>query len=111
MVVPKNNGSVHISADLKALNQSVIREIHPILRADEILAQMNGTTHFTKLDANGGFWQIHLCAKSRLLATFLTPYGRFCFSKLPFGISSAPELFQKNELFVSRVRRSPLPGR
>ena len=39
MVVPKNNGSVHIFADLKALNQSVIREIHPILRADEILAR------------------------------------------------------------------------
>ena len=95
MVVPKNNGSVHICADLKALNQNVIREIHPILRADEILAQMNGATHFTKLDANGGFWEIHLRAKSRLLTTFLTPYERFCFSKLPFDIYSAPQMIQK----------------
>ena len=75
-----------------------MREIHPIPRVDEILAQMNGAAYFTKLDANSGFWH----AESRLLTTFLTPYGRFCFNKLPFGISSAPELFQKrmNSLLV-----------
>ena len=39
VVVPKNNGSVRICVDLKALNQSVLREIHPISRVDEILAQ------------------------------------------------------------------------
>ena len=33
--------------------------------------------------------------KSRLLTTFITPFGRYCFNKLPFGISSAPEHFQK----------------
>ena len=31
---------------------------------------------------------------SRLLTTFLTPFGRFCYNKLPFGIASAPEHFQ-----------------
>ena len=75
---------------------------------DEISLQMNGAPHFTKLDANSGFWQIPVCAKSRLLTTFLTSYGRFCFNKLPFGISSTLELFQKNEQFVSWVRRNPL---
>ena len=50
---------------------------------------------FSKLDANSGFWQIPLTEESRLLTTFITPYGRYCFNKLPFGISSAPEHFQK----------------
>ena len=95
VVVPKNNGSVRICVDLKPLNQSVMRETHPIPRVDEILAQMAGAIYFTKLDANSGFWQIPLSSESRLLTTFLTPYGRYCFNKLPFGISSAPELFQK----------------
>ncbi len=48
-----------------------------------------------KLDANSGFWQIPLSEQSRLLTTFVTPSGRYCFNKLPFGISSVPELFQK----------------
>ena len=50
---------------------------------------------FTKLDANSGFWQIPLSEDSCLLTTFITPLGRFCFNKLPFGTSSAPELLQK----------------
>jgi hypothetical protein len=46
------------------------------------------------LDANSGFWQIPLAEQSRSLTTF-TPFGRYQFNKLPFGISSAPELFQR----------------
>ena len=46
-------------------------------------------------DANSGHWQIPLVEKSRQFTTFITSFSRFCFSKLPFGISSAPELFQK----------------
>jgi len=49
---------------------------------------------FRKLDANAGFWQIRLSKESSLLTTFKTPYGRFCFNRLPFGITSAPEFFQ-----------------
>ena len=50
---------------------------------------------FSKLDANSGFWQIPLAQESRPLMTFITPFGRYWFNKLPFGISSAPELFQR----------------
>ena len=62
---------------------------------DETLAQLSGAKVFTKLDANSGFWQIPLSEQSRLLTTFIIPMGRFCFNKLPFRISSAPEHFQK----------------
>ena len=48
-----------------------------------------------KLDANSGFWQIPLSRKSRPLTTFITPFGRYWFNKMPIGISSAPEHFQK----------------
>ena len=49
------------------------------------------TRIFSKLDANSGFWQIPLSKQSKLLTTFITPYGQYCFNKMPFGISSAPE--------------------
>ena len=63
---------------------------------DETLAQLAGAKIFSKLDANSGFWQIPLAKPSRLLTTFITPYGRYCFNKLPFGLSSAREHFQKH---------------
>ena len=93
--VPKRSGKVRICVDLKPLNQNVLREIHPIPKVDDILAQLSGAKIFSKLDANSGFWQIPLTEKSKLLTTFVTPWGRYCFNKLPFGISSAPEVFQK----------------
>ena len=48
-----------------------------------------------KLDAASGFHQIPLDEESRLLTGFITPFGRFSFKRLPFGISSAPENFQR----------------
>ena len=95
VVVPKKSGAVRICVDLKALNENVLRETHPILKVDDTLAQLTGATIFSKLDANSGFWQIPLSDKSKLLTTFITPFGQYAFNKLPFSISSAPELFQK----------------
>ncbi len=77
--------------DLKPLNESVLREPHPI----DVLGMLAGAKKFTKLDANSGFWQIPLSKESHHLTTFITPFGRYHFNKLPFGISCAPELFQQ----------------
>ena len=106
VVVPKKDKIVRICVDLKPLNTSVLRETHPLPKVDDTLAQLTGAKVFSKLDANSGFWQIPLAEKSRHLTTFITPFGRFCFNKMPFGISSAPEHFQKrmNEIL------SGLPG-
>jgi transposase InsO family protein len=95
VVVPKKQGSLRICVDLKPLNENVLREIHPLPKVEDLLAQLAGAKVFSKLDANSGFWQIPLVKSSRLLTTFVTPFGRYCFNKLPFGISSAPEYFQK----------------
>ena len=74
---------------------SVLHEVHPLPKVDETLAQLSGANVDTKLDANRGFWKIPLPKQSRLLTTFITPMRRYCFNKLPFRISSAPEHFQK----------------
>ena len=62
-------------------------------KVDATLAQLTGAIMFSKLDANNGFWRIPLGTESRLLTTFITPYARFYFNKLPFGTCSAPKVF------------------
>ena len=101
VVVPKKSGAVRICVDLRALNANVLRETHPIPKVDDTLAQLTGAAVFSKLDAN---WQIPLSDESKLLTTFVTPFGRYTFNKLPFGISSAPELFQKR---MSKILEGP----
>jgi hypothetical protein len=93
VVVEKPNGDVRLCVDLTGLNAAVKREVHPMSSVDESLARLRGSKVFTKLDANSGFWQMPLSEESRPYTTFLTPFGRFWFNRLPFGITSAPEIF------------------
>ena len=64
-------------------------------KVDDSIAVLGDSRIFSQLDANSGFWQINLSETSRELTTFITPFGRFCFNRLPFGISSAPEIFSR----------------
>ena len=103
----KTNGKVRTCVDLTKLNKCVCRERHPLPAVDQTLEQLAGGKVFSTLDANLGFWQILLTPESSWLTTLITPFGRFCFHRLPFGITSAPltlthapamELTQTDEL-------------
>jgi len=77
VVVPKTNEAVRICIDIKPLNENVLREVHPFPKVETALTQLSGAKVFSKLDTNSGFWQIPLDPDSRLLTTFLTPFGRY----------------------------------
>ena len=100
VVTPKPNGKVRVCVDLTKLNEYVQRENHPLPSVDVTLGKLAGAKHFTKLDANSGFWQIKLSEGSKPLTTFIIPWGRYCFNVLPYGISSRSEKFQK---YMSRI--------
>ena len=93
VVVPKPQDNLMICVDLNRV-YGVRREHHQLPSVEQTLAQLAGAKIFTKLDANSGFWQIPLTPESSRLTTFIIPFGRFCFTRLPFGITSAPEHFQ-----------------
>ncbi|KAK3568444.1 hypothetical protein QTP86_007296 [Hemibagrus guttatus] len=92
--VLKPDNTVRICVDLTKLNSAVRREKFILPSVDHTLGQLGRAKIFTKIDANSGFWQIRLAEESQPLTTFITPFGRYSFKRLPFGISSAPELFQ-----------------
>ena len=91
----KKNGDVRICVDLGKLSKCIVRERFIIPSIDEMLPKLAGSKFFTTLDAHSGFYQILLDEESRNLTTFITPLGRFRFCRLPFGISSATERFQR----------------
>ena len=48
----------------------------------------------SKIDANSGFWTLPMDANSQLLTTFNMSWGRYCFTKMPFGLNQAQYFFQ-----------------
>ena len=60
VVVPKKSGAVRICMDFRPLNDNMLREVYPLPKVEETLAQLARATLFSKLDANSGFWQIPL---------------------------------------------------
>ena len=93
-VPKKNNDQPRICVDLQMLNKAVKREKYVLPTIDDILPKLTGAKVFSLLDAASGFWQIPLDTESAKLTTFITPFGRYYFNRLPFGITSAPEIFQ-----------------
>ncbi|XP_075526568.1 uncharacterized protein LOC142558304 [Dermacentor variabilis] len=95
VVVRKGDGSYRLCVDLTQLNKVVLRERHILPTVEQVLGLLGDATVFSKLDATASFHQVKLAEDSQELTTFITPYGRYCFCRLPFGITSAPEYFQK----------------
>ncbi|KAL6482004.1 hypothetical protein MHYP_G00100840 [Metynnis hypsauchen] len=94
-VLKPNKKEVRCCADLRKLNRAVKHEKNVLPTVEEILPRLVGSTVFTTLDAASGFYQIPLYEDSKKLTTFITPFGRYAFRRLPFGITSAPEIFQR----------------
>ena len=92
---------MRLCLDPKHLNKAIKRQHYPIRTAEEIFGRMKNPRIFSKLDCTSGYWQIKVDEKSSKLLCFNTPFGRYCFKRLPFGVHIASEIFQQKieELF------------
>ena len=95
VVVPKPDGDIRVCVDMRRANEAIERERHPIPTIEEVLHDLNGSTVFSKLDLKWGFHQVELETESRRITTFITHRGLFQYKRLMFGITSAPEKYQK----------------
>ena len=91
----KSDGSIRICLDPAKLNRSLKRCPHKIPTLEELNHRFSGAKYFSKLDAKAGYWSIILDQPSQLLTTFRTPLGRYCFCRLPFGLSVSQDIFQQ----------------
>ena len=101
VTIVKPNGSLRICIDPRDLNMAVKRDYYPMSTIDDIVTRMPNAKVFSVLDASSGFWQLKLDTPSAKLCTFNTPFGRYMFKRLPFGLSSSQDIFQRimSEMF------------
>lgn len=95
LVLVKRNDKIRICIDPIMLNSALKRPHYQIPTVNELLPELANAKIFSTVDAKSGFWQVKLDEQSSRLTTFWTPYGRYRWLRMPFGISPAPEIFQR----------------
>lgn len=95
VIVGKASGEPRICLDLRRVNEAVVRERFPMPVVEEYLARLGKGRVWSKLDIREAFHQVELAEDSRDITTFITSRGLFRFKRLPFGLVTAPEIFQR----------------
>lgn len=93
VVVLKRNGKIRVCIDPKPLNQALKRNHYPLPVIDNLLPELSKAKVFSVVDTKNGFWHIQLDTESSFLTTSGTPWGRYRWTRMPFGISPTPESF------------------
>ena len=97
-IVPilKGDGSIRICGDYKVtVNPVLLIDSYPLPRIEDLFASLSGGTIFSKLDLKHAYLQVPLDEESKKYTTINTSKGLFQYNRLPFGIASAPSLFQR----------------
>ena len=96
VVVRKANGSVRLCADFSTgLNDALATHQYPLPLPEDLFAKLNGGKLFAKIDLSDAYLQIEVDEVSRELLTINTHKGLFQYTRLPFGVKSAPAIFQQ----------------
>ena len=93
----KKNGQVRICGVYKlTLNQAAPIETYPLPLVDELFSKMSGAKFFSKLDLKSSYLQLPLDPACKPFVTINTHRGLFQYNRLPFGVASAPAIFQRH---------------
>lgn len=97
-IVPvlRHDGNIRLCADYSAtLNKQLVIEKYPLPRIDELFTKLHGGQQFTKLDLSSAYNQLRLDNESQKLTCINTHKGLYVYTRLVFGLSSAPAIFQR----------------
>ena len=95
VVVPKKDGTLRVCIDFRKFNQILVKDSFPLPRVEDLFATLGKAKYFSSLDLKSGYWQMELAPEDRKKTAFCTRTQLLEFNVLPFGVASAPSLFQR----------------
>ena len=95
IAVPKADGGKHLVIDYRALNKVRRKFTWPMPKVEDIFSKLNRTTYFTTLDLRASYHHIPLDKPSIPKMAFNSPFRKYEYIKVPFGLAQVPAYFQE----------------
>ena len=95
VLVKKKDGTLRLCVDYCRLNSVSKSDAYPMPRIDDLIDQLGKARYLTTLDLTRGYWQVPVAADVRHKTAFVTPFGLYQFTVMPFGLQGAPATFQR----------------
>jgi ribonuclease HI len=108
VLVRKKGGKWRMCVDYTGLNKACPKVPYPLPRIDQIVDSTTGCETLSFLDAYSGYHQIKMKESDQLATSFITPFGMYCYTTMPFGLRNAGATYQRcmNHVFGEHIGRT-----
>ncbi len=100
VTVRKKDGGIRLCGDYRRLNAITDDDRYAMPRPEELLDRMGQAKFISTLDMIKGYYQVPMSMKDQEKTAFLSPFVKYQFKRMPFGLKNAPTTFQR---FIDRI--------
>ncbi|GMF67136.1 unnamed protein product [Phytophthora fragariaefolia] len=95
VVIKKNGVDIRLCIDYRLVNSLTRLVVHPIPLIGDLLEDLDKILWYCSLDMTSGFWVVQITERARKTSAFITRFGLFEWTRMPFGLRNAPQTYQQ----------------